>query len=176
MFTARKVFSRSFAASATRAELTACTSSHDLRIENRGGFGRIIRYAADNFRNVVRLEFGIARIDALRREREQKIFVEFQTRLLKHRQQHFVGRARIGRRLENDQLAATQTLLDLFGRGQDVGHVRLFRFPQRRRHADDDRVAVFQLVEIRGGMQLPVIDQLFDLRRCHIADVGFAAN
>src|SRR6266853_2874907 len=58
----------------------------DLRVELRCRFGRSIRAAADDFRNVVRLKLRIAGINSLRREGEQEICVEFQTRLFKHRE------------------------------------------------------------------------------------------
>ena len=126
--------------------------------------GRIVSYATDNLRNVVRLKLRIARIDALRREREQKIFVELQSLFFEHRQQHFVGRARISGRFENDQMAAAQTLCDLFSGREDVRDVRLFCFSQRRRHANDDRVTLAQMIEIRGGPQSLCVDHFLHLR------------
>ena len=68
----------------------------------------------------------IAGIDTFRREREQEILVELQSFLFKHRQQHFVSRARISGRFENDQLAAAQTLCDLFAGREDVRDVGSF--------------------------------------------------
>ena len=82
----------------------------------------------------------VSRIDALGGEGEEE--------LLSHRepgggeagQQHFLGRARIGGGLEDDQLAGAQDLRHVVGRGHDVGDVGLLGFPQRRGHADDDGV------------------------------------
>ena len=99
------------------------------------------------------MKLRIARVDALGREGQQEIFVELQAGLFKHRQQNFVGRAGIGCRLENDQLTASQPLLDLFGGRQDVGNVRLFCFAQRRRDADDDRIALAEMIEVGRGPQ-----------------------
>ncbi len=69
---------------------------HNLRIESVRGCRRIVRDATDNFRNVVSLKFRIARIDAFRREGQQKIFIQFQTGFRQHRQEHFIGSAGIG--------------------------------------------------------------------------------
>src|SRR5262249_30459029 len=101
---------------------------NDLRIKMRGDDGRVRRYASDNLRNVVREKLRIARVNTLRRKREHEIIVEFQTTFLKLRQQHFVSRSRISRRLEDDQLTATQTLRDLFRGRENVRDVRLLRF------------------------------------------------
>jgi hypothetical protein len=37
----------------------------DLSVEHRGDLGRIFRHTADDFRNIVRLELRVARIDTL---------------------------------------------------------------------------------------------------------------
>ena len=94
------------------------------------------------------LKLRIAGIHSFGRKRQQKILVEFQPSLFKHRQQDFIGRAGIGGRFKNDQLAVVQPLLDFFSRSEDVGNVRLFGFSQRRRDADDDGVAIVEMVEI----------------------------
>jgi len=47
----------------------------------RGRLGRIIGDSAHDFRNVMSLKVGITRIDALRRESQQEIFVQLQTGL-----------------------------------------------------------------------------------------------
>src|SRR6185369_8202820 len=119
----------------------------------RGYDGRIVSHAANNLRNVVCQKLRIAGIDSLRREREQEIFVELQSLLFKHREQHFVSRARVSGRLENDQHATTQVLRDLFGGSEDIGDVGLFRFPKRRRDADDDGVALAKMTEVCCGSQ-----------------------
>jgi hypothetical protein len=62
-------------------------------------------------------------------------------------------------------LPTSQTLLDLFRSRQNVRDIRLFRFSQRRRDADDDRVTVLQLIKIRRGVKTAAVDQLFYLRR-----------
>ena len=125
----------------------------DVRIKMCGNDRRIGCDPADDLRNVMRHELRISGIDALRREREQKILVEFQTRLFKHRQQHFVGGAGISRRFQNDQLPAAQAFLNLFGSRENVGNVRLLRFPKGRRNANDDGVTFSQVIEIGGGTQ-----------------------
>src|ERR1041385_1354613 len=68
-------------------------------------------------------------------------------------------------------MAATQSLRDLFGGGEDVRDVGLFGFAQPRRHADDDRVALAQMTEVRGRAQSLRVDNLFYLARGYVADV-----
>src|SRR6185369_14187419 len=71
-------------------------------------------------------------------------------------------------------MPTTQALRDLFGGCEYVGDVRLLCFAQRRRHADDDRVALAQMTEIRGGPQSPRVDHFLHLARRHVADVRSA--
>ena len=104
MFTARNVFSSSFTISATRVELTGTTRRDDRRVERARRLGARRPDAADDLRDVPRRELRVARIDALGREREEEIDVGLQPVGLEHRLHDLVGRARIGRRLEDDQL------------------------------------------------------------------------
>jgi len=60
----------------------------------------------------MRLKIGITRIDALRRERQQEIFVNFKPVSSSIGNKNFVSRAGISGRFQNDQLTAAQTLLD----------------------------------------------------------------
>src|SRR4029078_4064108 len=71
-------------------------------------------------------------------------------------------------------MAATQALRDLFGGGEYVRDVWLLGFAQRRRHANDDRVALAQMTEIRGGPQSPRVDHFLHFARRHVADVRSA--
>ena len=41
-------------------------------------------------------------------------------------------------------MPAAESLLDLFGRGQNVRNVRFFRFSERRRDANNDRITLGQ--------------------------------
>ena len=61
---------------------------------------------------------------------------------LEHRLHHFVGRPRIRRRLEDDQLAALERGRNRFHRLDDVGQIGILGLPQRRRDADVDDVHV----------------------------------
>src|SRR6185503_4512764 len=115
--------------------------------------GGIVRHPADNLRNVVREKVRIARINAFGRERQQEIVVEFQVFFFEHREQDFVSGSRISCGLENDQMPAAQTFRDLFGRGEDKRDVWFLGLSERRGNADDDRVALAQVVEIGGGAQ-----------------------
>src|SRR6185369_2948898 len=96
---------------------------------------------------------------------------EEQSLFLEHREQHFVGRAGVSGRLENDQLTATQMLRDLFCGGKNVRNVWFLRFSKRRGNADDDRVAFAQMTEIGGGSQSVGVNHLLHFARGHVADV-----
>ena len=109
-------------------------------VERAGELDAVRRQAADDLRHVVGLERRVARIDALGREREEEVLAGLEAGRFEHRLHDLVGRAGIGRRLEADELPGVQVLGDRFDRRDDVGHVRVLRLAQRRRHADVDRV------------------------------------
>ena len=117
------------------------------------------------------LKLWVSGIYSLGRKCQQEIAVEFQSGVLKHRQQYFISCARISRRLQNDQLTPMQAILDLPGGCQDVGDIGFLCLAQGRGNTNDDCVAVFQMIEIRGRSQTLVVDQLLHNRRGNIADV-----
>ena len=145
MFTARNVFSSSFTISATRVELTLITRLDDRAVEQRRRFRARRADAADDLRNVPRRVGLVARIDPLGRKREEEVDVGLQALGFEHRLHDFVGRARIRRRLEDDQLAGLERLDDRFDGLDDVRQIRILRLPERRRHADVDDVHAGQI-------------------------------
>ena len=79
-------------------------------VERRGERGAVRGHAADDLRNVVGVERAVRRVDALGRERQEEVLADLEAALLEHRQHELVGRARIGGRLQDDQLPGTQPL------------------------------------------------------------------
>ena len=141
MFTARNVFSSSLTISATRVELTGTTCSHRRAVERRGHLGARRPDAADDLRDVLGVELLVARIDPLGRKRQEEVDVRLEPLRLEHRLHDFVGRARIGRRLEDDRAdPRLQRRGHRFDREHDVRQIRILGLAQRRRHADVDRV------------------------------------
>ena len=140
MLTARKVFSSSFTISATRVELTSTTRVDRRGVERLRQPRARWRRAADDLRHVPRREVRIAGIDALRREREEEIAPGDEAAAFENRLHDLVGRARIGRRFENDEMARPQVRRDHFDGRDDVGQVGILGLAQRRRHADVDGV------------------------------------
>ncbi len=122
----------------------------------------------------MRKKLRVAGVNTLRRKRQKEILVELQTLLFKHREQNFVRCSRISGRLENDQLATTQTFRNLFRRREDVRNVRLLGFAQRRRNANDDCVAIGQVIEIRSGLKSLRVHYFFEFARRHVANVRSA--
>ena len=154
MLTARNVFSSSLTISATRVELTGTIVSIADAVERAGELRAVRRQAADHLRHVVRLEVRVARIDALGREREEEVDAGLEPGRFEHRLHDFVGRAGIGRRLEHDEHARVQVLRDRLDGRDDVGHVRVLRLAQRRRHADVDGVELLDDREVGRRVEL----------------------
>jgi len=144
MLTARNVFSSSF-----HLGHSGGADLHDgidgRFVQGRGDFGARSTKPANHLRNVARVVLLVAGIDALGRKCEEELLVGLQSLSLEHRLHHFVGRARIRRRFENDQLTAFQRGRDGFNRFDDIRQIGVLRLPERRRDADVDDVHVRQL-------------------------------
>ncbi len=67
-----------------------------------------------------------------------------------------------------------QVLGDGFHRRHDVRHVGVLGLAQRRRHADVDRVELGDRAVVAGGAQPPGADEVVDVGRRHVGDVGLA--
>jgi hypothetical protein len=62
-------------------------------------------------------------------------------------------------------MTASQSLLDLFGGGEYVRDVGFLGFAQRSRDADDDRVTLAEMTEIRGRAQSLRVDHFLHFAR-----------
>ena len=141
MLTARNVFSSSFTISAACGELTGTTCSIAAAVERARELASTSASTPPTTFGTLRvLNCRIARIDALGREREEEIDAGLQPARFEHRLDELLGRAGIGRRFEDDEHARMQVRGDHLDRRHDVRHVGILRLPQRRRHADVDRV------------------------------------
>src|SRR4051794_38283096 len=58
---------------------------HDLRVQETSSLARVLANSANDLWNVVRLKLRIAWIHSLGRERQQKVLVQLESLLLKHR-------------------------------------------------------------------------------------------
>ncbi len=145
MLTERKMFSRSFASSAVSGELQDLDRVADLLVEGAGALGAGGGDAADQLRRGADRVVGAARVDPLRREGQEEVLADRATALRQGGEELLAGGAGVGGRLEHDQLAGLQVGGDLSSRLAQVGEVGLARARQRRRHADDDRLAVLQV-------------------------------
>jgi len=77
---------------------------NDASVEGRRDLGRELGTAADDLGNLGDVELLVAGVDALGRKREQKIAIDLHAARREQRKQHFVGRARIGRGFQDDEL------------------------------------------------------------------------
>ena len=103
MLTQRKMFSSSFVISAARVEETGTTVSRKRLVERHGDLRATRRHAADDLGGVLGLVDGVARIDALGRERQMKVGPDLQAEGLQDRLDDLLGGTGIRRRLKRDQ-------------------------------------------------------------------------
>jgi len=87
----------------------------------------------------------------------------------------FLGRARIRRGLEDDEVARSQVSLNCFGGGDHVGEVGVFGLAQGRGDADVDGVDRVGRAQVGGRRQLAGLDQPRDGFTRDILDVRLAA-
>ena len=149
---------------------------HARGIQRHGRLGGRRVDAADDLRDGLGVEVRVARILALGREGEQEVVGARQAGRLEQRQHFLVGRARIGGRLEHDQLALAQARGNRLGRVVDVRQVGFAVGAERRRDADENRVALRQAVEVRGHREPTAVDGRLDPVRADVPNVGLAAR
>ena len=112
-------------------------------VEGDGCGGRVVVDPADDLRHGLRRPVLAPGIDPLGREREVEVLSGGEPAPLLEDRLHLLGRrSRIGRRLEHDEMAASQACRDLLGGGEEDPRVRLALARERRRKRDEDRVRI----------------------------------
>ena len=123
-------------------------------VERRRSLGRRVVDAADDLRHVARRPVGAPRVDPLRREREVEVDACDETGALLEDGLHVAaGGARVGGRLEHDEVTRAQPGGDLARCAAHDREIGLALARERRRERDQDRVGVAQLVVVGGGAQ-----------------------
>src|SRR5690606_1218898 len=130
------------------------------------------RVAAHHLRHVARVPGLVARIDALGREGQEEIAAGHESLFFEQRPHDFVGRARVRRRLEDDELARPQVLCDRLHGRDDERKIGIARLPQRRRHADVDGVEHGDRRRVGRRRQPARSAEAGDVGIGYVADVG----
>ena len=144
----------------------------DRAVERAGALEALRRHAADDLRRRAQREVGAARVDALGREGEVERAAGLQARLLEQRRQPLPRRARVGGRLEDDELALLEHAGQRGAGGDERLQIGLAVRVERRRHRDDDgvdlgqrRVARRRVQAIAHGRQ-PLRGDVLDVAAC----------
>ena len=160
MFTERKMFSRSFVSSAASGDETGCTLSIAAPYSADGRGGRALVDPADDLRDVLRRPVLAARVDALGGERQMEVLAGGEPApSLEDRLHLLARRARIGRRLEDDEMALAQACRDLLGGGDEDAQIGLALPRERCRERDEDRVRLAELVVVRRRRDEAGVDE-----------------
>ena len=114
-----------------------------------------------------------ARVEA-DKEFRAAVTADLEAAPLQNLQHALARRPRVGRRLQDDELAWTEARRDLPGCALDVREVGLPLLREGRRDGDEDRVGVGELVEVRGRAK-PALDELREHFRRDVLDVTLAA-
>ena len=136
----------------------------DLAVEHCRQRRALGRETADDLGNVLHGERRVRGVDPLRREGQEAVDARPAAARLEHRGQQLLRRPRIRGRLEDHELGGSEPRGRFLGGGRDEGDVGILRFPQRRRHADDHRVALGEAGEV--GRRLVAAD--LDSRPEHV--------
>ena len=175
MFTARNVFSSSLTISATRGELTGTMVSIAAPYSAAASAEQSGVAPPTTFGTLRVWNVGVARIHALGRERQEDVAADLEAAALERRLHHLVGRARVGRGLEDDQHAGMEVRRDRLDRRDHEGEVRILGLAERRRHADVHGVERPQHGEVGGRREPPGGHEAGDLLVRHVRDVRLAA-
>ena len=114
----------------------------------------------------------IAWVHTLGREGEEKIFAGLEALGFEHRLHDFVGRAGIGRGLEDDELTASQHLCHGFNSLDDEREIGVLGLAQRCGHADVDDVHVTELRHVARRTQASGADAGRECIRRHVGDIA----
>ena len=115
-------------------------------------------------------------VDALGREGEVEVLAGLEAARLEQRRDPLARRARVGGRLEHDQLALLQPRSDLLApRSSRIVRSGSRWSRERRRQRDEDRVGALQLVVVGGRAQQAGVDVLLQLLGRDVLDVALAA-
>ena len=175
MLTARNTFSRILAASATSGEDDGHHRLDRRGVERHRHLERRLVDPAHHLGDRLGVEAAVARVLALGREGQEEVLAAREAARLEARQQLLARGAGIGGRLEHHQLARPQPRRDLVGRLAHVGEVGLAVAAERRRHAHQDRVALGETIERRGGLDPAAPEGLRHALLADVADVRLAA-
>jgi hypothetical protein len=167
------MFSSSLAISATSGVVTGTICSQTLPYRPSALAAQVGGQAADDLRRVRQGELLVARVDALGREGQVEVDTGLQSSLLEDREQALTSRPRVGRGLEDDELAGLEDVGHGLRGGEQRAEVRLAVGRQGSRDGDDDRVRKRQARGARGGLQLRANGG--ELLRRDVLDVGLAA-
>ena len=112
MLTERKMFSSSFVISAASGVETRTIVSQSTAVQLGRAVGALRRHPADDLRRVAQRVVGPPRVDALGREGDVEPVADSQAAVLEQRDQLLARGARVGGRLEHDQLPALDDLAE----------------------------------------------------------------
>ncbi|MNF79915.1 hypothetical protein D3C84_621460 [compost metagenome] len=108
---------------------------------------------ADDFRDGTGFKVRVARIFTLGRIDQEDGFADYQAAFLHTRQQLFFGGAWIGGAFQRNDLTGTQVRFECVGGVDHEAHIRLAVFIQRRRHAENQSIALADTAEIGSGLE-----------------------
>ena len=126
----------------------------DRAVQRARALEALGRHAADDLRRGAQGVVGAARVDPLGREGEvERARPRLQARLLEQRRQPLARGARVGRRLEHDELALLEHARERGAGGDQRLQIGLAVLVQRGRHRDDDGVDLRQRRVARRRVQ-----------------------
>jgi hypothetical protein len=123
----------------------------DLAIQGNRAVQALRRQAADDLGCVAHRVVGAARVDALGREGDVEVAAGLEPGLLEQRYQALAGRARIGGRLERDELPLLEHPRERRAGVHQRAQVGLAVLGERRRHGDDHGLGLRQVGVARRG-------------------------
>src|ERR1051326_30115 len=123
--------------------------------------------AADDLWNLLRRELRVAGIFTLRRKREEEIAAAFEAVCFEPREHFLARRAWIRRRFQHDELSFAQSFRDRIRTSVHERQIGLAVTAERRRDANQNRIAIGKTVEIRRCSGAFALEGRGDWLRCN---------
>jgi hypothetical protein len=146
----------------------------DLAVQHRGQARAGGSNAAHDLGDVFDLEGRVRRVDALRREGQEEILAHLRAPAPEDWKQQPLGGLRVGRALEDHELAGMIAGGDFRSGGDDEGNIRILGLAKRSGHADDHDVAPLEHGEVRRCLVSFLTDQSGQILIFEVRGVGLA--
>ena len=146
--------------------------NHGVGVECRRQFKAPLSVTTNHFGNAVGAEVRITGIFPLRAVGEEEVLFNFEPALLKDREHDIAGGPRVGRALQDHELALAECFGDPPSGPLDVRKIRIATVAKRRGNTDQNDIGFAEATHLGGRLKLFLRLPLLDPVRRNVFDVA----